>query len=256
MLRKIMFKCAVLGAMALVLPACHLFSDVGSRYEDNIVIGYEPDYYAEWDTFLAEFFNGGVDTVSVCEHFSVGPVTHYAEMELDRSLKGGFALCMGKDPVAAPDHKMSRLAVYGEGGYDDSRVYAVFHDTLSSYMPDHAIGLYVANEESGCFAYGVYVQNVQAVAQAVKYGTGLADGPFTEEDYLTLTFSGSRKGTATGSKTVKLVDGTSLLKGWTEVDLSSLGSVDAIDLHLESSRPDLPLYCCLDNLYIHYLEIY
>ncbi len=66
-----------------------------------------------------------------------------------------------------------------------------------------------------------------------------------------MTFTGVKGGQSTGTKVVKLVDGTKLLEKWTEVDLSSLGFIEHLDLHLESSRPDCPLYCCIDNLALH-----
>ena len=45
-------------------------------------------------------------------------------------------------------------------------------------------------------------------------------------------------------------------KEWTKVDLSEMGSMDALDLYLTSSRADFPLYCCLDDMGYHYIEIY
>ena len=89
-----------------------------------------------------------------------------------------------------------------------------------------------------------------------RYGTGLADGPFGLNDHLTLTVKGFLNGKALGSKSLKLVDGTHILEGWTEVDLSSFGDADALDFSLESTRPDLPLYCCLDDLMFHFVETY
>ena len=85
---------------------------------------------------------------------------------------------------------------------------------------------------------------------------GLADGPFQDGDYLTLTVTASLKNKVGETKEIKLIDGTSYLKEWTKVDLSELGSMDALDLYLTSSRADFPLYCCLDDMGYHYHEIY
>lgn len=255
MISKMMRIGAVLG-VALAVSACFAFNDVGSSYEADVVIHYEPDYESQYQDFLSQFFNGGRDSVAVNEFFTIGPATHCAKLDADKNLTGGFALCVGIDTISTPDRRPARFAVFDKGGWNESLAYAVFHDTLSTFMPEKCIELYVANDESSNTLRLVYVQNVQAVVQAVKHGIGLAGGPFTAEDYLTLTFTGKKKGTATGSKSVKLVDGTKLLEKWTEVDLSSLGSVDELDLHLESSRPDCPLYCCIDNLYFHYEENY
>ena len=102
----------------------------------------------------------------------------------------------------------------------------------------------------------IFVQNVQAVVQAAKNGVGLSGGPFTSDDFLTLTLIGYRGNTSKGNLTVKLVDGTKILEKWTEVDLSSMGGIDRLELHLEASRPDCPLYCCIDDLYFHYRDVY
>jgi hypothetical protein len=42
-----------------------------------------------------------------------------------------------------------------------------------------------------------------------------------------------------GSKVVKLVDGTKILDKWTEVDLSSLGSINHLELHMEATPAGL-----------------
>ena len=100
------------------------------------------------------------------------------------------------------------------------------------------------------------MQNSHAVVEAVKYGIGLADGPFGEDDWMDLTFKAYYKGASAGEKTVRLVDGKKPLSEWTEVDLSSMTKTDAMDLVLTSSRPDMPLYVCLDDFVFYYLEIY
>ena len=256
MMKKMILRGAFLGAATLFAAGCFEFGNVGSKYETDVLVHYEPDYYYQEGDFIDQFFKGGADSVYVGEYFSTGPATHCAKVGAAGNLVGGFALCMGVDTLAAPDRRPARLAVFDKGGWGESLAYAVFHDTLATLMPEHAIKFYIANDESSCTPAVVYVQNVQAAVQAAKYGNDLAGGPFTDEDYLTLTFTGSFKGTTKGSKTVKLLDGKRRLEEWTEVDLSAMGNVDALDLHLESSRADFPLYCCIDNLYFHYLEVY
>ena len=255
MLRKMIHRGAVLGAVALAAAACFNFEDVGSKYEANVLIHYEPDYSYQYEDFLSQLFNGGKDSIAVNEALSYGPTTHYAKVDADGKLLGGFALCTGIDTLVAPDRKPSRFAVYDNGGCDGSLAYAVFHDTLATEMPEADLKFYVPNEQSACTPMVVYVQNVQAVAQAALLGHGPYSAPFGADDYLTLTITGYLKGKATGSKTVKLVSGTTLLEKWTEVDLSSLSVVDELDFHLEASRTEFPLYCCIDNLYFHYLEV-
>ena len=249
---KMMKMGAFLGAAALTLSGCFELTTPESTYELNVLVHYEPDYEYEMDQYMQTFFNDGADSVSVNEYLTVAStVTHNSKLDADKNLLGGFAMCIGVDTIATPDRKPQRFAVFDDGGYDKSLAYAVYHDTLSTLLPDHSIDFYVPNEQSSCKLKTIYVQNVQAVAQAMKHGTGLTGGPFTADDFLTLTFIGVRGGTTTGTQVLKLVDGTKLLDKWTEVDLSSLGYVEHLDLHMESSRPDCPLYCCIDNLSLH-----
>ena len=257
MKRKMIIRCALVGAAALVVAACFGDdNDPTTKYEGNYLIHYEPDNAYEEDEFINTFFPTG-DTVSVNKYLSIGPMTHYSSITEDGVFEGGFALCRGKDTDASPERKPSRFAVYDEkGGYGGSLAYVVFHDTLSTLMPEHAIAFYIPNAESNCSPKSLLVHNVQAVVQAVKHGVGLEGGPFGADDYLVLTLTGSLKGKAGETVTVKLVDGTSCVSEWKEVDLSKMGYVDAVDLHLESSRADFPLYCCLENFLFHYTEIY
>ena len=249
---KMMKMGAFLGAVALAVSGCFKLTSPESSYELNLLVHYEPDYEYEMDQFLHAFFKDGADSISVNEYLTVAnSVTHNSKVTADKELIGGFAMCIGIDTIATPDRKPQRFAVFDDGGYNKSLAYAVYHDTLSTLLPEHSISFYVPNEASTCKLKNVYVQNVQAVAQAVMHGTGLAGGPFTADDFLTLTFTGVKGGQSTGTKVVKLVDGTKLLEKWTEVDLSSLGFIEHLDLHLESSRPDCPLYCCIDNLALH-----
>jgi len=253
---KMIIRGALLGVLGLAAASCFGKLEGGSKYEGTLSVHYEPDYAYQLEDYLHTFFNDGADTVSVARYLSVGPLTHYSEVDDAGALVGGFAMCIGLDTLAAPDRKPSRFAVFDKGGYQESMAYAVYHDTLAALMPEHAIKFSIPNDESSCVMTHVYVQNVQAAVQAALYGTGLAGGPFTAEDHLTLTITGSRKEATTGSKSVKLLDGTRVLGGWTEMDLSGLGSVDVLDIRLESSRPDFPLYCCLDDITFHYSEIY
>ena len=256
MSRKMIKMGAFLSAVALTVSGCFSLDENKSTYEGNILVHYEPDYDYEEEEFLHDFFNDGKDSVSINKYLSVGPVTHYSNVDEDKELVGGFALCIGIDTLATPDRRPARFAVFDNGGCDKSLAYAVFHDTLSTLMPEKLIEIFLSSEESSCEPKKVFVQNVQAVVQAAKNGVGLSGGPFTADDFLTLTFTGYKGNVSRGSKVVKLVDGTKILDKWTEVDLSSLGSINHLELHMEASRPDCPLYCCIDNLLFHYRDVY
>jgi len=257
MIRKMMIRCAFLCAAILAAASCLTNQDgPTNKYDGYVSVMFEPENAYLINDFLATYFNGGKDTVAVIEYFATSPATHCSTLGEDRSLVGGIALCTGSDTLATPDRAPSRFAVYDEFGNGDSYVYAVFHDTTSTLMPEHDILLYVPNEDSSCSMVALFVQNVQATVQAALYGNGLSGGPFTSEDYLTLTVTGFKNGAQTGQKTVKLIDGTRPLEEWTEVDVTSLGSIDAVDYTLASSRSDFPLYCCVDDEVFHYSIIY
>ena len=256
MIRKMMKGCVLTGAMAFLAAACSMFDAPHSKYEGYIPVSFGPASPAELNAYLNEFFHGGEDTVSVNKNVWAGPVLQLATVGADGSLVGGTAIAIGIDTVATLDRKPSRFAVFDKGGNENSFGYGVFHDTTATLMPEHAFTVAVPNDESSCVANCVYVQNVQAVIQAALYGVGLADGPFREGDHLTLTIQGYLKGTAGATKSIKLIDGTRPVGEWKRVDLDGFGKIDALDFRLASSRPDLPLYCCLDDLVFHYIEIY
>ena len=259
MMKKMMARCALLGAAALLTAACFNSEDFKSEYDYQLLILFEPDEDYQWEDFLKQFFNGGKDTVAFYKSLSLSPVYHFANVTEDGEFIGGLALARGKDTEASssPSRKPSRFAVYDEkGGCKGSNAYAVFHDTTAALMPEHDIQIAIPNASSYCEAKVMSVHNVQAAYQAAKYGVGLAGGPFTEEDYLILTVTGYKDGTVTGHQDVKLVNGTNAIVEWTEVDLTGLGKIDELALHLSSSRPDFPLYCCLDNMGYHYYELY
>ena len=248
---------ALLGLLALSAVSCFdIFNGPRGRYESYMQIRYEPQSYSELQEFLDNIFNGGKDSVAVRDSFFYGPVSHYAKQSADKKRFGGFAMCIGVDTLVGPDRTPVPAAVFDKGGNDGSLGYAVFHDTTSVLMPDHDILVYIPNDESSASPYNVFVQNTHAVVEAVKYGVGLADGPFRENDWMDLTFKAFFKGKPAGEKKVHLVNGTHLLEGWTEVDLSAMSLSDELKLSITCSRPDMPLYVALDDLCIHYLEIY
>ena len=252
-----MIRCALLGAVALLAAACFGKQDFRNEYDTHLLVQFEPDYEYEWDDFLDKLFNGGMDTIACSPSIFIGPVYHFSKLDDAGNFLGGICLARGKDADASVGRKPSRFAVYDANvGNQKSRAYAVFHDTTDVLMPEHIIRIQIPNEFSSCAPENIYVHNVQAAVQAAVHGVGLADGPFQAGDYLTLTITASLKNKVGETKEIKLIDGTSYLKEWTKVDLSEMGSMDALDLYLTSSRADFPLYCCLDDMGYHYHEIY
>jgi len=256
MFKKMIIRSAFLGAMAFAAVSCFSSLDGQSKYEGNLRLAFEPEIAYEWESFVNQFFNGGKDTVAAYPYFTTGTISVCAKLTDDDVFQGGFALCRGVDSLAAAGRTPSRFAVFDKGGNYGSYCYAVFHDTTATLMPEHGVLAPVPNAQSSNVPSVVYVQNVQATVQAARLGTGLAGGPFGAGDHLTLTVTGYKGTAKTGEKSVALISGTEPLKEWTEVDLTGLGSVDALDFHLSSNRDDMPLYCCIDDLVIHVTEIY
>ena len=252
-MKRKMIRCALLGAVALLAASCFGKHDFRNEYDAHLLVKFEPDYDYEWDEFLNKLFNDGKDTIACAPSISLGPIYHFAKLDDADDFLGGICLARGKDADASAGRKPSRFAVFdADGGNKKSRAYAVFHDTTAAQMPEHIIQVLVPNATSSCSMEYAFVHNVQAAV----HGVGLAEGPFQAGDYLKLTFTGMLNKKATGTKEVALIDGTSYLKEWTTVDLSDLGKIDELVLHLSSSRADFPLYCCLDDMGYHYIEIY
>ncbi|MBO6029023.1 MAG: DUF4465 domain-containing protein [Bacteroidales bacterium] len=252
-----MIRCALLGAAALLAVACFSKGDYKNEYDSHLLVRFEPDYDYQWEEFINSFFDNGRDTVACSPSISIGPIYHFSKLDDADDFLGGICLARGKDADASTGRKPSRFAVFdANGGNQKSRAYAVFHDTTAALMPENYIQILIPNTTSSCAAEYAYVHNVQAAVQAAVHGTGLAEGPFQAGDFLQLTFTGLSDKKMTGTKEVKLIDGTSYLKEWTKVELNDLGKIDALELHLTSSRVDFPLYCCLDDMGYHYIEIY
>jgi len=255
---KMMIRSALMGALTILAVSCFGDGDYRNEYDSHLLIQFEPDQEYQWNDFADQFFHGGKDTVAFYPSISMGPVYFFAKLEDDNeTFLGGSAICCGKDADASEGRDPSYFAVYDkDGGNQKSHAYLVFHEAAGSQMPEHFIQIYIPNTESSCSAEYLYVHNVQAAVQAAKYGVNLAGGPFQAEDYFLLTITGMLGTKVAGTKEVKLVDGTKAIEEWTKVEIDSFGQIDAIEFKLTSSRSDFPLYCCLDDLGLHYVEIY
>lgn len=254
---KMIIRCALAGAVAVLAAACFSDEDYTTKYESNILVGFEPANYYEWQDFLEQVFGNDRDTVAFHEVISNGPVYHFAALDDLDGFRGGIVLARGRDADASVDRKPSRFAVFDkDGGNGKSDAYAVFHDTTAALMPEHVIKIAIPNDESSCTFTSMYVQNVQAAVQAARTGRGLAGGPFQAGDFLTFSVTGYKGTQTTGTVEFKLIDGTQVVDEWKKLDTTTLGSIDALDFRLTSSRPDFPLYCCVDDMLYHYYEVY
>lgn len=103
---------------------------------------------------------------------------------------------------------------------------------------------------------GFYINNTAWVVDAILNGDGMSeDGgkPFGANDYFTLTINAYLNGEAVNNEVkVELAKGTSYIKDWTYVSLSSLGEVDVLTFTLSSSKKNAggmttPAYFCIDD---------
>lgn len=110
-------------------------------------------------------------------------------------------------------------------------------DNIFSVVYDFANGLFGPGYESKIdFARVVNPVSVDVTNTAIM-GGHMDENPV-------VTFVGYRSGTESDRVSFSLVD----VKEWTEVDLSSLGRVDSVEVVMSGKRTSTPFYVCLDNL--------
>lgn len=109
-------------------------------------------------------------------------------------------------------------------------------------MPKHDVVFLVENN-GVCLAQQCFVNNTSYVAYKVAKS-------FEPGDRLTLTATGYLKGAKTGEASIHLADFSaqkdSIVCTWTAFDLTKLGSFDAIDFDLISTKEEVPAYFCMD----------
>ena len=114
--------------------------------------------------------------------------------------------------------------------------------------------------KSAAVVPGFYVNNTPWVEYAIKNGDNASmDGdefslPFGENDFFTLTITGSRNGKqVNGKATIDLARGTEYIKDWTYVSLAHLGMIDELQFTLTGSKHNqygltTPAYFAFDDL--------
>ena len=132
-------------------------------------------------------------------------------------------------------------------GADNSKTYAVFY-----YSPWGGNPMEIAHSENRLFTpQSVKVTNAAYAFSAMTKSYGVAK-QFTEDDWFKLYITGKKGGEVTGTVTVDLAANGMLLFTWKNIDLTSLGEVDKIELSMNSTDVgaygmNTPAYCCFDN---------
>ena len=165
---------------------------------------------------------------------------------------GGFSLSMKCDSLVKEGHvTRSEYCVADSTGHRFSAVFAVYYQNPDpAQMPDHDI-VFVSSVFGSCTPSVCFVQNTNATVNLVRYGD--ADiPPFAQGDYIKLQAVGILDGKTSAPAEMYLANydgnGLSVVKKWTEFNLSPVGDFDYLDFTLSSNRTDIPLFFCLDDL--------
>ncbi len=171
----------------------------------------------------------------------------------------GFAYSNHNDTVTAG--YLNQYSAIAGSGVDSSDVFALCYVSpwnAGNYIKFNNVG------EQGVTVNGFYVTNNTYAYISMRDGDAYAkkfggdDG--NDPDWFKLTITGYKAGDLTGSVDFYLADyrfdDNSLdyiIKDWTWVDLTSLGSIDSIAFSLSSSDTgqygmNTPAYFCVDNL--------
>lgn len=244
-------------AIAVVFSAVSCFEDGGTVISDTLFTtfdySYVSDSYAKDSVYVEGPF--GWSNLLIFSNKVV------KENEKFKEFKGGFALSCLSGDVPVPE-KDDADAKSGEGvdvtddgsGAEEPAVinpfrvyapmgtknnYAVFFQTDD--MPEHDF-VFNATDYGTCTVSACYVNNTVEVVEYVKNN-------FESGNRITLRAVGSLGGVQTGSAEIYLADYSdqkdSVVTNWTMFDLAKLGSVDAVDFEIISSK-DAPKVFCLD----------
>jgi len=237
--------CCLVALSALSLASC------------KIEGGYETKGYVTCTNEVQNFLQNYPD--SVCfDSVLYWDVLSFELMKVeDGDGNEGFGRSMLCDTTYASGHKRETLPLFSVAdttGSSYSEIFMFYHQSPGSPVSDGIKFNAGSLENATCTAYCVYVNNTNYLANLVQFGM---DGipAFSQGDELVVTFTGKLNGTETKSVSKKLAfydgNGLTYLHDWTLVDLTSIGQFTSMDVKLTSTRSDIPLYCCLDDLTVY-----
>lgn len=199
----------------------------------------------------------GADGVYFDKYFLGSGVLAFCNKVQAGEFLGGCALVGLSDDTLEEGHVAEPLCAFG-GGCNNSKYYVTIKfDPSPSAMPEHLI-VFMQSDHGRLSPVSCKINNTNRMVNIASFGLPAHDGeapipPFADGDYLKVRIY-STSGTARVSD--KYVEFTlaehsngalSVCKEWTEVDLSSLGNIENIDVALTSNRSDLPMAFCIDN---------
>lgn len=152
-------------------------------------------------------------------------------------------------------------AANGYGGHNCSKTFAVVY--YATYDNSDAPALYFEDGQTERVFDHFWVTNSTYAALAMKDGSSYNKAlNYTDKDWFLLTINGyDKSGAKTGVVRFYLADfrttqSGGIVKKWTKVDLSTLGSVNSIEFVLTGSDSDVvyglntPTYFCFDDVAI------
>lgn len=201
-------------------------------------------------TFKYNDLNIGTDSLyrDISEHGGYGwyDLGFMQKTNSEKDFLGGFILsgmCGRTEEVEGVPSSLYRAYL---STHIKDNPYSVFrYSEDKDMMPEHAINFiskkYGTYTPSGCF-----VTNSEVVASQVRE-------LFEDGDKLTLKAKGYRDGTLTGEASITLAERTatkdSIVSTWTPFEMTKLGSVDAIDFEIVSTKAGVDLFVCMDDFY-------
>ena len=231
-----MKKIAFFVLAVLFAVSCSIDGGYNQSYE--IVTTF--DYYDYKDTFGEDsLYFDNVGKKGILWNDLV--FTH--QVSEDGTFQGGFILSYlnpaGTDKKIK-DQVVSNYRVTGDQFRDFDNIYAVFQENQDPSAMSEKDIKFLMNEYGTCLVRHCWINNTETVYDAAKN--------FENGDKLVLTATGYLGGVVTGTAEINLALPDTTIYTWTKFNLEKLGTVDAIDFDVYSSRSDVPAMFCLDEL--------
>lgn len=237
-MRRIVFILSI----ALMAVSCF---DMGSKSEQSYTLVASFEYtgmnYVEKfgaDSLFFDTTNGGLG-------IGFHNLAFYHKLNAGKTdVLGGFLasyLC----PERAEEGGDNANRAYVMDPKKGSNTYLVYRfNPVASDMPEHDVE-FMDKKYGTCGMVGCFVTNTVEVADSVAANFELGDR-------LTLYAAGYLNGQQTAQAELLLADFSaqkdSIVSTWTPFDLNKLGSVEYIEFSMVSSKPDVPLNFCLDDM--------
>ena len=228
----------MLALVSVLASSC--LSSSGSK--SDYVLQANFDVYSNEQVF-SQYFNS--DSIYFSKQILTDNYSYLNSVYEEPVFSGGFCLSAKRDSLNTNKTDISDYSSAGsDAGYNDSDIYAVY---IQNAIPDYGWQIDLSGfDVYTCNIVGFLINNVSKTIKAIE------DNPLQEGDYMTVTVTGYLNEAEVEYVSVDLVKNTSMTKtvvtSWTEVDLSSIGNIDALRFEVETNRDDFPKSFCLDNL--------